>query len=376
MSKKRILFLVPSLRRAGAENQAVQLVNGLSDADFDKHLLSYLPEKDLVDVIDANSVAYHFVPRQRKVDTSVAATIGEIIDKNQIDIIHCTLENALLYGFLGRRYAARQPRLICAIHTTKQATIKHELADWLLYRHLLKKCVQVWFMCRMQADLWIRRMPFLCDRAKVVYNGIQISDFNPASDPEAGSRFRGQLGIATDAKVICCVAGLRPEKNHLVLLRSFKRFVDSGNMGSHLLLAGTGEMESRLTKLVEQLGLDASVTFLGGMDDVRPVLAASDCKVLASKAETFSMAMLEAMAMQVPVICTKVGGAGEAIDDRKNGVLVTPGAVDELAAAMEWLLSDDDRRAAAGQAARKIVEEKFTYAKMIENSHDCLLHLT
>jgi len=375
MSKQRILFLVPSLRRAGAENQVVQLVNGLSDAAFDKHLLSYLPEKDLVSVIDATSVAYHYVPRQRKIDRSVAATIGEIIDKNQIDIVHCTLENALLYGYLGRRFAARQPRLICAIHTTKQATLKHELADWLIYRHLLKKCVQVWFMCRMQADLWIKRMPFLSDRARVVYNGIKISDFDPANDPEARSRFRKKLGIATATKVICCVAGLRPEKNHLVLLRSFKRLVDHGSLDSHLLLAGTGEMEGRLHELVAQLDLDSRVTFLGGMDDVRPVLAASDCKVLASRAETFSMAMLEAMAMQLPVICTKVGGGGEAIDDRKNGVLVTPGAVDELADAMEWLLSDDARRAVAGQAARQVVETKFTYAKTSESSHDCLLHL-
>lgn len=375
MSKQRILFLVPSLRRAGAENQVVQLVNGLSDDAFDKHLLSYLPEKDLASEIDGNSVAYHFVPRQRKIDRSVAATIGEIIDKNHIDTVHCTLQNALLYGFLGIRYAARNPRLICAIHTTNQATLKHELADWLLYRHLLKKCVQVWFMCHMQADLWIKRMPFLSDSAQVVYNGIQLADFNPERDPEAGNRFRMQLSIAPETTVICCVAGLRPEKNHLVLIKSLKRFSYNSNKDCHLLLAGTGEMEHRLRALVNQLELDSRVTFLGGVNDVRPVLAASDCKVLASKAETFSMAMLEAMAMQVPVICTRVGGAGEAIDDRINGVLVTPGDVDELAAAMEWLLCDESRRAAAGNAARKIVEEKFTYAQMIENSHDCLCRL-
>ncbi len=368
MTKQRVLFIVPSLIRAGAENQLVQLVNGLPGESFDKHLLSYLPEKDLLPSVDQRSVTYHAVRRERKIDFQTARTIGQIIDKNQIDVVHCTLENALLYGLLGVRFSARTPTVLCAIHTTTLATLKHRIADVLLYRHLLKKCAQVWFMCRTQAALWTRRMPFLADSQRVVYNGIRTEAFNPDDYTEAGRDFRERHGIPIDAKIICCVAGLRPEKYHDVLLRSFSILLRRTTKDCYLLLAGSGEMASSLEQLAGQLGIESRVIFLGALTDVRPLLAAADCKVLASKAETFSMAMLEAMAMQVPVISTNVGGAAEAIVDRESGLLITPGDAEDLADKLAWLLTDDERMTDIGRAARDTVVQKFTYPNMVERS--------
>ena len=121
------------------------------------------------------------------------------------------------------------------------------------------------------------------------------------------------------------------------------------------------------------LGIENRVCFLGALAEVKPVLAAADCKVLASKAETFSMAMLESMSMAVPVISTKVGGAAEAITDRESGMLVTPGDVDVLAGALEWLLEDDARLRMVGEAARQSVLQSFRYRTMIMRSAEFLL---
>ena len=373
MTKHRTLFIVPSLRRAGAENQIVQLVNGLPGKIFDKHLLSYLEDDELLTSVETESVAYHPVRRQRRIDLATAREIGKIIDENQIDIIHCTLENALLYGMLGVRNSERTPTFICAIHTTRQPSFKHQLADTLVYRHLLKKCEQVWFMCNTQASIWTDRMPFLNDRQKVIYNGIKADDFDPHEFVDAGRHLRESLGISAEAKVICSVAGFRPEKLHDVCLRSFARLRDNFKDECYLLLAGSGPMESLLRKLVRELGIESRVFFLGELADVRPLLATSDCKVLASKAETFSMAMLAAMAMQVPVISTEVGGASEAIHDRESGLLITPGDVGQLADRLFWLLSDDSRRINMGRVARQSVMKNFTYSKMVERSHECLI---
>jgi glycosyltransferase involved in cell wall biosynthesis len=131
-------------------------------------------------------------------------------------------------------------------------------------------------------------------------------------------------------------------------------------------------MKNELMRLSEKLELGNLVRFLGGLTDVRPLLAASDCKILCSAAETFSMAMLEAMAMRVPVVATNVGGCGDAITDGKTGVLITPGNVDELAEKVSALLLDPAGRAEMGRLARETVRKRFSYRNMIAQSGDHL----
>ena len=368
MAKQRVLFIVPSLRRAGAEVQIVQLVNGLPEDRFEKHLVCYLEDEGLRDEVQTNSVHYYQFQRARKIDRAVAGEIAKIIDDECIDIVHCTLENALLYGVLATRISTRQPDLVCAIHTTKQPTWKHVLADFIIYRHLLKRCTQVWFMSKTQSQQWIRRLPFLRERCRVIYNGVKCDVFDPENFIGAGRDFRNELGIPEEAKVLCCVAGLRPEKLHTVLLRSFRKLRETLNDDCYLLLAGTGPMKKELVDLATKLELGEKVRFLGGLSDVRPLLAASDCKVLCSAAETFSMAMLEAMAMGVPVLATRVGGSGDAITDGETGVLITPGSVSDLAEKLSALLSDQSQIARMGRLARKTVSECFSYTTMIEQS--------
>jgi glycosyltransferase involved in cell wall biosynthesis len=375
MPNRRILFIVPSLRRAGAEVQVVQLVNGLATEKFDKFLISYLPDNDLVEQVEANEVTYFHLNRRKKIDFSVAKEIAGVIDEHNIDVIHCTLQNALLYGWWARHLASRSPALICAIHTTRNPSWKHVLADRLIYRRMLMSCDQVWFMCRNQASMWIKRMPFLKERYHVIYNGVDLEKFVSERFVDAGLDLREATGIPANAKVVCAVAGFRPEKLHAVLLRSFRKVARSSREECYLLLAGAGPMEDNLKDLVEELGLAQRVKFLGELSDVRPLLAAANCKALVSEAETFSMAMLEAMAMGVPVLATRVGGSCEAIEDGVSGVLVSPGDVCELAEKMSSLLENQSRLKDMGQQANKTVVERFSYQKMIATSSRLLMSI-
>jgi len=368
MAKRRVLFVVPSLRRAGAENQVVQLVNGLPHDKFEKHLLFYLPDDELQASVDADHVSIHHFIRSRKVDFKVARAIAALIDQEQIEIVHCTLENALLYAVIAKRLASKKPLLICAMHTTRHKSWKQRLANTLLYRHLLKLCSQVWFVSKTQQTLWIKRMPFLENYATVVHNGIDCVEFDPSRFREAGLHLRAEHGIPADARVICCVAGFRPEKLHTVLIRSIRDFKELINEDCFLLLAGSGPLQSDLESLARELRIENLLVFLGDVSDVRPVLAASDCKVLASEAETFSMAMLEAMAMEVPVVATRVGGSAEAITEGETGFLITPGSVAELVEKFVEVFSDDVERIAMGRRARKTVVEHFVHSRMIAES--------
>lgn len=371
MPDGKVLFVVPALRRAGAECQLVTLVNGLSGDQFEKHLLSYRSGDDLNQDVDTDNVMLHRLQRRHKLDLKLGRAIAEIIDEHEIDIVHCTLMNALVFGLLGRLFAKRKPAVITVIHTTKNVDLKHDLADALLHRQLLKRCREIWFVSTRQSDQWIERMPFINGRHRVIHNGVDTTRFDSRLFADAARSFRESLGIGQEEKVISCVAGLRPEKLHSVLIKAFQ-IVRRNGIACRLLLAGEGSMEQPLRSLVKELQLEESVDFLGALSDVRPLLAISDCKVLPSAAETFSMAMLESMAMGVPVISTEVGGASEAIEDGVSGALVPAGDVEALADWVTDVLSDDALRTRMGASARETVVEKFRQESMIEKSAACL----
>jgi len=370
--KRRILFLVPILHRAGAETQLVVLVNRLPVDRFEKHILSYQPGDDLKSDIDTSDVVTHQLHRRGRLDPNVGREIGRIIDEFAIDIVHCTLQNALLFGYMGRCFSKRKPKLIASIHTTKNANIKLDIADQLVYRPLLKRCEQIWFVSTNQAKLWARKMPFVANRAITIHNGIDLDEFDPSRFQSEGRVLRETLGISENEMVLCCIAGFRAEKMHAVLIDAFAR-VRAGGRSCRLLLAGTGSLERALRDQVRALNLTESVEFLGSLPDVRSVLAASDSKILVSAAETFSMAMLEAMAMQVPVISTSVGGAAEAIDDGITGLLLKPGNAVELADKIEFILNNEVRRLQMGKMARQVVAEKFSVEQMVAKSAEQLV---
>ena len=372
MARVRVLFVVHGLWRAGAETQLVKLVNCLPAEKFEKHIVSYRQGDDLKEDIDAREVSVHQLDRRWRFDPSVGKAIGRLIDENDIDVVHCTMRNALFFAYMGMRFSRRKPRLVAAVHSTTNASWTLGLGDFFVYRFILKKCSQVWFVSSGQADRWSRRMPFLADNGVTIHNGVDIDVFDPSSAATDATAERASFGIRDDETVLCCIARFQPVKLHSVLIDAMARIQQSGH-SCRLLLAGRGPLEQVLRDQVRDLNLEDSVEFLGLRSDVRPVLAASDCMLLVSEAETFSMAMLEAMAMEVPVIMTAVGGAAEAVEDGATGYLVQPGDVSQLADRIGKMLDDPERRVRMGRRAREVVAKNFSVAKMVKDSANSLL---
>jgi glycosyltransferase involved in cell wall biosynthesis len=104
------------------------------------------------------------------------------------------------------------------------------------------------------------------------------------------------------------------------------------------------------------------IALLGWVEDTVELLHALDLYALSSVREGLPIALLEAMAMRLPVVATSVGGVVALVGDGENGVLVTPRDVDGLATAMRRLLDDAPLRDRVGVAARRTIEERFTLA--------------
>jgi glycosyltransferase involved in cell wall biosynthesis len=164
--------------------------------------------------------------------------------------------------------------------------------------------------------------------------GIDLGKYLRGSVSGA-SDVREMVGAPRDAVLFTVVAELQAGKNHALALRGLAR---NGNQRYHLCLAGEGPQRPQIEALVEELGLGSRVHLLGRLADVRPLVLASAATVLPSRREGLSRAVLESLALGVPVIGSTARGVRDLVSPRA-GVLVDPDDVAAMSAAFDEVQS-------------------------------------
>lgn len=141
------------------------------------------------------------------------------------------------------------------------------------------------------------------------------------------------------------------------LIRAFANLSDEQKNCTELIIAGDGEIEQG-RKLAENLNLGEYITFLGWVNSEQrdELLAKADVFILPSYNEGLPLAILEAMGWGLPVISTPVGGIPELVVPNQNGLLVNPGDIEQLSAAIQMLIENESLRRSLGVVARKTVE--------------------
>jgi glycosyltransferase involved in cell wall biosynthesis len=191
------------------------------------------------------------------------------------------------------------------------------------------------------------------ERLTVIPNGVDLDHFRPPPRPPD-----------PHDPVIGCVAGLRPEHDHLTLIQAFATLVRRLPRAT-LLLVGRGPEEARIRSAAAARGVLSQVVFAGEQPDVSPFLHRMDLYAQASLTAGLPNAILEAMACGLPVVATAVGGTPEAVAHGSTGLLVPPGDPEALAGAAATVLEDPALAARFGHAARARVEDRFSEAMML-----------
>jgi glycosyltransferase involved in cell wall biosynthesis len=194
-------------------------------------------------------------------------------------------------------------------------------------------------------------------RRSMLENGIDTDDFRRGADVAAA---KCRLGLRPEQAVIGAVGRLAPEKGFDVLIRATASLVAKGT-DVVLLIAGTGDESDRLRVLAEELGVPDRVRLLGHVGDPRSLFEAMDVFVLSSYREGLPNVLLEAMALEVPVVATRVNGVPRLVRDGENGVLVEAGAPDQLAEAMARMLGDRATRDRLARSGRATVVEGYSF---------------
>ena len=370
---RKVLFVLPSLNLGGAERQTVDLVNSLSGDTFKTHLLTFEKELDLLPFLNRDNVSFHNQRRRYKYDLLPSREIARIIDSESIDILHTTLQIALFYGSLGRLMARKKPRHVTAIHTTINRNLKCELFDRLLYVPLMRRCDRIITVCDKQREHWSRKYPYLAVKIVAIHNGIDLERFRDDISKEEKARIKATLGTREGELLVAMVAGFRPEKGHEYALRALKMTLDRGRK-ARLVLIGDGEERSFLERLARDLGIGERVAWLGFRQDPKPYLGVVDLVVMSSPVETFSIAILEALAMGKPVIATDMGGTSEMVRDGINGFLVKPRDPGSMADKIVSLIDDQEALRRLSSQARESVRH-FDVSEMVRRTGDVFLNM-
>ena len=207
------------------------------------------------------------------------------------------------------------------------------------------------------------------ERIALLPHGVDTTRFRPATDGER-SALRARLCLPREALLVTYTGRLLRGKGLETLVDAFGRAA-AQEPRAHLALVGSGSgqalsVEEELRQRVRQGGLEPRVTFAGRVDEVEDWLRASDVFAFPSIFEALGISLVEAAACGLPCVGSRTGGIVDVIEDGQTGRLVPPGDADALAAALGDLLADPARRAAMGEAARRVALRRFDVLDSLE----------
>ncbi len=243
------------------------------------------------------------------------------------------------------------------------------------YRFLAERRCVTRLICnsRASAELFLECAP---EKVRIVHNFVDLERFDRAA---VTPTLRRDFGIPAQATVVGYIGRLVPKKGLPVLFEAF-RAVAGRFPAAHLALVGgndTGfhrDLMAEYRQLAQDSGLGGRTHFTGFLEDIRPALADFDVLALPSvEPESFGRVLIEAMALGIPPVVSRIGGAVEVVDDGRNGFWATPGDAAHLAEKLALLLGDAELRRRLGAQGLADVRERFSSRVLARRISETLL---
>jgi glycosyltransferase involved in cell wall biosynthesis len=358
------LYLLNCLGIGGSERKIVRLANQLQRHGLTPAIAYLNGPETLLPLLDPQVPRWH-LDRRGKYSFAAVRRLSALIEAWRPRVVFAVNLYPALY-VLGATRSMRDAKPLSAalVNTTDMGSGDRWRQS--IYRRLLRRFDRVVYGCEAQREQWLGRADPSWACSRVLYNGVDLDDFNAAAVREAAQSWRQAQGCTGGSFVVGSIGRMIEAKNHGVLIDSVARLRYDG-MDARLVLVGDGPLRAELQQRAACAGIAEAVTFTGNLADVRPILGAMDVFVLPSLyIETFSNAALEAMAMRRPVILSDAGGAAEMVRNGVDGHVVPRAALAErLPALLSGLACDRALRSRFAAAARRRVETMFSLEAMV-----------
>ena len=356
----RILQISSASSFGGGERYAVDLSNSLTTRGHEL-FAAVRPQSPLINYLQIPGANIKTLPLRNAFDAPSAQALARVVKENQIDVVHAHM--ARDYSLAA--YATRNNP------TAKFFVTRHVLFSLnRLHRHTLGKAAKVIAVSNAVAQQLRSQQLVPEEKIAVVPNGIDVDRYRRALQNFDRKCFLESKQLPADSLLVGSIGELRILKRHDDFIR-VAALVAQEVPNTHFVIAGVDtspneEYRRQLQGLVAEVGLSDRVHFLGWLDDADHLLCALDAFVSTSETESFGLSIAEAMATGTPVVATRTEGAQEVVEDEATGLLVPIGDVDQIAAALIRLLKDRELRMQLGARAAKVVQERFSLDRMVD----------
>ncbi len=367
----KVLHLLPSMEIGGLETMVLNLASGLDRRQYSPTICCFDGLGPLAEDAAARKLDICQLKRKPGIDWTYPWKLSRFLKCCRTQVLHLHNPTAFFYGTLAGKLA----RIPCIVYTEHGRDVstgwKVRFAHRCLARMVDRIIVVADYGRRLLSDV-----EGIDDRRiTVIYNGIDGGRFDRHNYSDKYDLIRHALGATGQNKLIGIVGRLDPIKNHVLLIRSvveIKKLVPRVK----LLIIGDGPERRKLESLVQELGLNDYITFLGARTDIPEILSVLDVYVLPSFSEGLSLTLVEACASGLPIVATRVGGNEEVVIHGENGLTVESDDLQGLAKAIESMLTDMNTANMMGIKGRARYERYFTLRTMINNYEnvyrDCL----
>jgi glycosyltransferase involved in cell wall biosynthesis len=374
----KILRVIARLNMGGPTLHVAYLTEGLRKRGYDTTLvagslargedsMAFVADAHGVEIVRIDELGREISPLR---DLMATIRLARLIRKERPQILHTHTAKAGTVGRVAARLAgSRKPPII--VHTFHGHVLRgyfgpvRSLLFRLLERWLARGTTALVAVSPQVRDDLVALGVAPVERFVVVRLGIELDE---RVGPELNGRAetRRYLGISGDRFAVGWIGRMTAVKRTDDVLIAFKGLRDSG-IDAVLCMVGDGPDRVLLERRARELGVTRDMVFLGYQEDVAPFYAAFDALVLPSENEGTPVSVIEALAAELPVVATRVGGVPDVVTDGEDGFLVDAGATDDLAERLGRLARDPELRARMGKKGRERVLPRYAVERLVDD---------
>jgi len=355
------MHVVDSFGTGGTEEGIRKLLSGLDPATFEQIVCTVAPAPQTEGRTGARVISVGRAGGGRQL---LVGRLKRLFDRERPHIVH-----SRNWGAIEAVPAARWAGVRAVIHSEhglESPTIAHQPWRRNVTRRLCFNWAdRVFAVSHGLRTYYAKQLKIVTNRILVIPNGVDTERFRPRVDARKAARQK--LNVDPETLVVGTVGRLDPVKDHRTLFRAVELAL-SQRVPVQLVIVGDGSERVALEREVRaRSSLSGRTLFVGESSDVASLMNCFDVFVLPSLAEGMSNALLEAMAVGVASVATRVGGNPELIEDGSSGLLFDAGGARALAGCLKALALDPLWRHSLGINARERVEKFFSLERMLSN---------
>ncbi len=363
MEKIKIAYVIDTIESptAGTEKQLILLIKNLNKNIFEPHLVCLYPSKWLLEEYDLSPL--HFLDIHSFLKPASYWKIlkfARFLRNNHFQIVQTHFRDANFAGIIAAKLAGVK----AIISTRRNQGYWHNKKELLLLRFLNKMVTHIIANSQDTKRFTEKVENISPEKIKVIYNGLDMDLFSKNGETKPCEVVQA-LNIPRQAPLIGVVANLRPVKGIDVFIKAAAE-VAQHFPEARFLIAGDGPEKEKLIELSQRLGLNGKVFFLGKINPIVPFLKMLNVGVLPSHSESLSNAVIEYMAMGLPVVCTETGGSKELIINGENGYVVPTGDSKQLAQAIEKILQNQEAAHEMGEHNKEKAYRLFSLKTFVK----------